>query len=90
MRVANLVRFLNDVEPWVLVLPPWGRLYHWQSRSIDNYQIPWSMFFDLESIRQHIPVMEFTDYVKGRPSTECGLTYLSGFFFLNILNVILT
>ena len=66
LRVANLVRFLNEEEPWILVLPPWGRLYHWQSRNINNYKIPWSSFFDLDSLRQHIPVMEFTDYVQGK------------------------
>lgn len=63
MRVANLVKFLNEVEPWVLVLPPWGRLYHWKSHDLDQIKIKWSTFFDLASLREHIPVMEFEDYL---------------------------
>lgn len=65
MRVANLVKSLNDDEPWVLVLPPWGRLYHWQSRHIDQIKIPWSLFFDLDSLRRFIPVIEFDEFLKG-------------------------
>lgn len=65
MRVANLVKFLNEEEPWVLVLPPWGRLYHWQSREIPSQmKIPWKHFFDLNSLALHVPVMEFEDYLK--------------------------
>ena len=65
IRMANLVKFLNEDEPWILVLPPWGRLYHWQSPTITNSKIPWSKFFDLDSLRKLIPVIEFTDYLKG-------------------------
>ncbi|KAK3596005.1 hypothetical protein CHS0354_032523 [Potamilus streckersoni] len=70
IRVANLVKVLNEDEPWILVLPPWGRLYHWQTRELGaQIKIPWSTFFDLESLRKHIPVIEFEDYLKviGKP-----------------------
>lgn len=65
MRVANLVKFLNEDEPWVLVLPPYVRLYHWRStnRKAQN-KIPWREFFDVNSLALHVPVMEFDDYLK--------------------------
>ena len=37
MRMMIMVRQLNDERPgerYVLVMPPWGRLYHWQSRQL--------------------------------------------------------
>lgn len=52
-------------EEWVLVLPPWGRLYHWQSPDIHQVRIPWSDFFDLESLNKNIPVMEYEDFIAG-------------------------
>lgn len=64
MRVANLVKELNKEEPWVLVLPPWGRLYHWKSPDLEQIKIPWSTFFDLPSLREHVPVIEFEEYLK--------------------------
>ena len=73
LRVANLVKFLNEESPWVLVLPPWGRLYHWQSRHIESQiKIPWGTFFDIPSLSRHIPVMEFESYLKlmGKPEIE--------------------
>ncbi|XP_063423390.1 GDP-fucose protein O-fucosyltransferase 2-like isoform X2 [Mytilus trossulus] len=63
MRVANLVKLLNEDEPWVLVLPPWGRLYHWKSQDLNQIKVRWSTFFDLASLREHIPVIEFEDYL---------------------------
>ena len=64
MRVANLVKVLNEEEPWTIVLPPWGRLYHWKSRQ-DQIKIRWSKFFDLPSLNKLVPVIEFEDYLKG-------------------------
>ncbi|XP_062580232.1 GDP-fucose protein O-fucosyltransferase 2-like [Saccostrea cucullata] len=66
MRVTTLVHELNKEEPWVLVLPPWGRLYHWKSPELEQIKIPWSTFFDLPSLRQHVPVIEFEEYLKVR------------------------
>lgn len=48
-----------------MVLPPWGRLYHWQSPDIHQVRIPWSDFFDLESLNKNIPVMEYEDFIAG-------------------------
>jgi len=65
MRVANMVNFLNEHEPWVLVLPPWGRLYHWKSHQVaDQTKIPWRHFFDVNSLALLVPVMEFEDYMN--------------------------
>ncbi|KAK7089096.1 GDP-fucose protein O-fucosyltransferase 2-like [Littorina saxatilis] len=67
MRVANLVRNLNEDAPWILVLPPWGGLYHWKSRHLDQTRIPWSTFFDLPSLRRFVPVIEFKELLKLMP-----------------------
>lgn len=48
-----------------MVLPPWGRLYHWQSPDIHQVRIPWSDFFDLESLNKNIPVMEYEEFIAG-------------------------
>ncbi|XP_050407404.2 GDP-fucose protein O-fucosyltransferase 2 [Patella vulgata] len=64
MRIANLVRVLNEEEPWILVLPPWGRLYHWQSKDIKNQnRIRWSLFFDVYSLKKFAPVVEFEEFL---------------------------
>lgn len=54
MRMAVFVRKLNFEAPemrWVLVLPPWGHLYHWRTRKLGpQIKIPWAAFFDLKSL----------------------------------------
>ena len=80
MRVANLVKVLNADGSWILVLPPWGRLYHWKSRDIDQLQVPWSTFFDVSSLNKHIPVIEFSDYLKSRTESIIDeIYYLQNF-----------
>ncbi|XP_071942701.1 GDP-fucose protein O-fucosyltransferase 2-like isoform X1 [Antedon mediterranea] len=63
MRIANLVKTLCEKEEWILVLPPWGRMYHWKTPRLDQNRIPWSLFFNVESLNQHVPVMEFEEYL---------------------------
>ena len=48
------------------VLPPWGRLYHWQSRDLSKPQvrIPWSDFFDVSSIARFVPVQDLVDHIS--------------------------
>ncbi|XP_005111664.1 GDP-fucose protein O-fucosyltransferase 2 [Aplysia californica] len=76
MRIAVLVRNLNEDSPWILVLPPWGRMYHWKSKDVgQQIRIPWSTFFDLESLRRFVPVMEFADFLKISPSKEINEVY---------------
>lgn len=75
MRVANLVRQLREKgQNFVLVLPPWSSLYHWQSKSLAGAQnkLPWSLFFDLESLNRFVPVIEFETFVQGTYTGELG------------------
>lgn len=74
MRVAVFVKHLNQVSKkyrYTLVLPPWGRLYHWQSRDLPTQiRIPWSDFFDVASIRRFVPVMDLEDYLTTSPEAQ--------------------
>uniref|UniRef100_A0A8C9JWM3 GDP-fucose protein O-fucosyltransferase 2 n=1 Tax=Panthera tigris altaica TaxID=74533 RepID=A0A8C9JWM3_PANTA len=65
IRVASLLKTLLKTEEWVLVLPPWGRLCHWQSPDIHQVRIPWSDFFDLPSLNRNIPVVEYEQFIAG-------------------------
>jgi len=45
MRIAVMVRKLNLNHPHIqftLVLPPWGNLYHWQSRELGPQELYFS------------------------------------------------
>ncbi|XP_047420934.1 GDP-fucose protein O-fucosyltransferase 2 isoform X1 [Sciurus carolinensis] len=64
IRMASLLKTLLKAEEWVLVLPPWGRLYHWQSPDILQDRIPWSEFFDLPSLNKNIPVIEYEHFIE--------------------------
>ena len=75
MRAATLVRLLRerDGSDWVLVLPPWPRLFHWRSSSNKAFE-PWSKFFDLASLNEYVPSIEFDDYLEhnGHVINEVG------------------
>ncbi|XP_068743866.1 GDP-fucose protein O-fucosyltransferase 2-like isoform X1 [Montipora capricornis] len=79
MRVANLMKIIREKQNWILVVPPWRRLYHWRS-SIEQNAIPWRTFFDMESLNRYVPVIEFEDFVKetGTPGIE-EIWYLQGY-----------
>lgn len=49
------------------MLPPWAHLPHWRSKSLAGLQnnIPWGKFFELDSMKTYIPVMELKDLIKG-------------------------
>jgi len=83
MRVAIFVRKMNEDSEdtfWKLVLPPWGHLYHWQSRSLGHQtRIPWSMFFDVDSINKFVPVLELTDFLSKEGTTIDSVYYLQGY-----------
>ncbi len=73
MRAANLVKTLRSegapstsegVGNWVLVLPPWPHLHHWRSRDLEQWSVRWERFFDVPSLNEYVPVIEFDDYVK--------------------------
>lgn len=64
MRMASLARQLQQHGDWTLILPPWGDLYHWKSNDITQVQLPWSLFFDVPSLRKYTPVLELADVLK--------------------------
>ncbi|RMC18330.1 hypothetical protein DUI87_04214 [Hirundo rustica rustica] len=72
VRIASLLNTLRKSENWVLVLPPWGHLYHWQSSDILQVRIPWSEFFDIPSLNRNIPVIEYEQFLaeSGGPFIE--------------------
>nr|XP_031532842.1 GDP-fucose protein O-fucosyltransferase 2-like [Vicugna pacos] len=65
IHIAFLLKTLLKMEESVLVLPPWGRLYHWQSPDIHQVWIPWSDSFDLPSLNRNIPDIEYEQFIAG-------------------------
>nr|XP_031540567.1 GDP-fucose protein O-fucosyltransferase 2-like [Vicugna pacos] len=63
IHIAFLLKTLLKMEELVLVLPPWGRLYHWQSLDIHQVRIPWSDFFDFSSLSRNIPDNEYEQFM---------------------------
>ncbi|XP_063356067.1 GDP-fucose protein O-fucosyltransferase 2 isoform X2 [Pelmatolapia mariae] len=64
IRMASLVKTLRkEGDDWVLVLPPWGRLYHWQSPNLHQIRIPWGEFFSLTSLQANVPVIEYEEFI---------------------------
>lgn len=61
VKVANLVKKLREKEDWILVLPPWPHLYHWKSQ-FDQNNLPWGMFFDVSSLNEYVPSIEFITF----------------------------
>ncbi|XP_032331511.1 GDP-fucose protein O-fucosyltransferase 2-like [Camelus ferus] len=65
IHIAFLLKTLLKMEESVLVLPPWGRLYHWQSPDINQVRIFWSDFFDLPCLNRNIPDIEYKQFIAG-------------------------
>lgn len=64
IRGANLIQMMiSRGEDWVLVLPAWSHLYHWQTRYLEQEATPWKAFFDLHNMNTYVPVMEFEDFL---------------------------
>lgn len=83
IRMASLVKTLTkDGDDWVLVLPPWGRLYHWQSPDIYQLRIPWGEFFSLTSLQVNVPVIEYEEFIAGKFLTWVTQTNIRTFGFL--------
>ncbi|XP_019753313.2 GDP-fucose protein O-fucosyltransferase 2 isoform X2 [Dendroctonus ponderosae] len=80
MRMAVLANKLkNSQDPnlnsFLLVLPPWSHLMHWPY-SEEPEHIPWSMFFDINSLNKFAPVIELHQYfalLKKQKYTKCIL-----------------
>lgn len=81
MRAAQLLKELVRADPrWVMVLPAWRHLYHWQS-GFEQQRVPWRRFFDVNALNEYIPVIEFEDYLKERG--ENSIDQVSKKAFLN-------
>lgn len=79
MRVANMMQLLREKQNWILVVPPWRKLYHWRS-PIEQNALPWRTFFDLESLNRYVPVIEFEEFVKETGGAEVEeIMYLQGY-----------
>ncbi|XP_076627644.1 O-fucosyltransferase 2 [Colletes latitarsis] len=84
VRVAVFMRNLikqNNKFKWKLVLPPWGNLYHWQSKHIGSQmQLPWNTFFDIGSLQKYVPVIEMFQFLQEYPSnnkqTQIDMVYI--------------
>ena len=74
VRMAHLVHLIRERSSpesnWILVLPPWGPLYHWFSYALPRTQLPWSMFFDVSSLSRFVPVIEFGEFLRLSSSTS--------------------
>lgn len=75
MRAATLVKELRKKtrENWTLVMPPWPLLPHWKTtRQVVN--LKWELFFDLPSLNEYVPTIEFDDYIhrEGRNIDRVG------------------
>uniref|UniRef100_A0A7E4VQW6 GDP-fucose protein O-fucosyltransferase 2 n=1 Tax=Panagrellus redivivus TaxID=6233 RepID=A0A7E4VQW6_PANRE len=74
MRMASLVHELREQgHNFVLVLPPWGNLYHWNDRA---KKVPWNNLFDTEAMNAYVPVIEFYEYLKVNPYYVDEVVYL--------------
>jgi peptide-O-fucosyltransferase len=83
LRAANTVKRLRKKDPaWVLVLPAWPHLYHWQSE-FRQEKIPWRQFFEVDKLNEYVPVMEFEDYLKEYGPNIQQLFYLQNFPWKN-------
>uniref|UniRef100_A0A0N4ZUE2 GDP-fucose protein O-fucosyltransferase 2 n=1 Tax=Parastrongyloides trichosuri TaxID=131310 RepID=A0A0N4ZUE2_PARTI len=61
LRIANTIRHLRENgKNYILVLPPFGRLYHWKK---GENKMPWRDFFDIDSLKKFIPVIDFDEFL---------------------------
>ncbi|XP_014671307.1 PREDICTED: GDP-fucose protein O-fucosyltransferase 2-like [Priapulus caudatus] len=79
MRVASLVKMMNDKEDWTLVLPPWGPLYHWKTEGLKRDKYLWKTFFDIQSLNLYVPVIEFEDFLTENGPVIDDVLYLQHF-----------
>ena len=65
MRAANLALKLRkeSSDDWQIVLPPWPHLYHWRLAPKQKW-LPWKRFFDLPHLNQHVPSIEFEEFIQ--------------------------
>lgn len=80
VRMANLVRQLREHSSsdknWILVLPPWGPLYHWFSYDLQRTKLGWDSFFDISSLSRFVPVIEFEQFIQLSSSNLVTISYV--------------
>ncbi|XP_076234354.1 O-fucosyltransferase 2 isoform X2 [Calliopsis andreniformis] len=80
IRVAVFVKKLIEKEKefkWKLVLPPWGKLYHWRSKHIGSQiQLPWHVFFDVASLQKYVSVIEMYQFLQEYKQTQLDIVYI--------------
>uniref|UniRef100_A0AC35TUQ7 GDP-fucose protein O-fucosyltransferase 2 n=1 Tax=Rhabditophanes sp. KR3021 TaxID=114890 RepID=A0AC35TUQ7_9BILA len=77
LRVSNFVRQLRlKGFDYTLVLPPWGGLYHWKK---GESQVKWRQFFDIASLNQFVPVIEFEEFMQNYGKTIDLVLYLQNY-----------
>ncbi|GMR42707.1 hypothetical protein PMAYCL1PPCAC_12902, partial [Pristionchus mayeri] len=78
MRVAIAVRKLREKGVnAILVLPPWGGLYHWRDRKTG---VRWADLFDVPSLNSFVPSIEFEQFLEVASSpTIDRIVYLQHF-----------
>ncbi|XP_030379507.1 GDP-fucose protein O-fucosyltransferase 2 [Scaptodrosophila lebanonensis] len=67
IRMAVFVRRLRRRKRFHnvrLVLPPWPRLYHWHSHGLEQSNLLWRNFFDLDSLRRYAPVLDYDEFLS--------------------------
>ncbi|KAL3116136.1 hypothetical protein niasHT_007436 [Heterodera trifolii] len=76
LRVANTVRQLREKGfDFVLVLPPWGNCWHWRTKPRQT-KIRWSELFDLDSLSDFVPVIEFDEFLEAQGNSVGTVLYL--------------
>ncbi|XP_055915165.1 GDP-fucose protein O-fucosyltransferase 2 [Eupeodes corollae] len=66
IRLAVFVRNLQMEQGFEfvkLVLPPFRRLYHWKSSHVYQDNVLWSRFFDIPSMKEFAPVLDFNEFL---------------------------
>ncbi|KAF8359706.1 pad-2, partial [Pristionchus pacificus] len=78
MRIAIAVKKLREKGVnAILVLPPWGGLYHWRDQKTG---VRWSDLFDVPSINSFVPSIEFEEFLEVVPSPVIDrIVYLQQF-----------
>lgn len=80
MRMASMILRLQELNVNAhLVLPPWGPLPHWQL-SEENMNLPWSVFFDMKSLKDTVPVLEFEEFGRNYVDLTIEIDYFEDMF----------
>lgn len=60
-------------------MPPWGNLFHWRNEHEQINRIKWKEFFDIESLSNFVPVIEFEDFLKLNGNKIDSVIYLQAY-----------